>query len=61
MGQIIYREYIVFRGSNISCSLATGQRVLKLAALPSTMRTLPGGDRTSTVLDRSVDNVARLQ
>ncbi len=23
MGQIIYREYIVFRGSNISCSLAT--------------------------------------
>ena len=22
MGQIIYREYIVFRGSNISCSLA---------------------------------------
>ena len=25
MGQIIYREYIVFRGSNISCSLANGQ------------------------------------
>ena len=24
VGQIIYREYIVFRGSNISCSLATG-------------------------------------
>ena len=23
VGQIIYREYIVFRGSNISCSLAT--------------------------------------
>ena len=23
MGQIIYREYIVFGGSNISCSLAT--------------------------------------
>ena len=23
MGQIIYGEYIVFRGSNISCSLAT--------------------------------------
>ena len=23
MGQIIYREYIVFRGSNISCSLAS--------------------------------------
>ena len=22
MGQMIYREYIVFRGSNISCSLA---------------------------------------
>ena len=22
MGQIIYRQYIVFRGSNISCSLA---------------------------------------
>ena len=22
MGQIIYREYIVFRGSNISCSLS---------------------------------------
>ena len=22
-GQIIYREYIIFRGSNISCSLAT--------------------------------------
>ena len=24
VGQIIYREYIVFRGSNISCSLASG-------------------------------------
>ena len=24
VGQIIYREYIVFRGSNISCSLACG-------------------------------------
>ena len=24
--QIIYREYIVFRGSNISCSLATAKR-----------------------------------
>ena len=23
MGQIIYREYVVFRGSNISCSLAS--------------------------------------
>ena len=23
MGQIIYREHIVFRGSNISCSLVT--------------------------------------
>ena len=23
MGQIIYREYIVFQGSNISCVLAT--------------------------------------
>ena len=22
MGQIVYREYIVFRGPNISCSLA---------------------------------------
>ena len=27
-GQIIYREYIVFRGSNISCSLAFRQWVL---------------------------------
>ena len=26
MGQIIYREYIVFRGSNISCSLASGEQ-----------------------------------
>ena len=25
VGQIIYREYIVFRGSNISCSLANGK------------------------------------
>ena len=25
VGQIIYREYIVFRGSNISCSLASGK------------------------------------
>ena len=27
VGQIIYREYIVFRGSKISCSLACGGRV----------------------------------
>ena len=26
VGQIIYREYIVFRGSNISCSPATSDR-----------------------------------
>ena len=28
VGQIIYREYIVFRGSNIFCSLATAQSVI---------------------------------
>ena len=28
VGQIIYREYIVFRGSNISCSLACSIKVL---------------------------------
>ena len=31
VGQIIYREYIVFRGSNISCSLASSGTVFKLA------------------------------
>ena len=31
MGQIIYREYIVFRGSNISCSLAFKPLVLSCA------------------------------
>ncbi len=33
MGQIIYREYIVFRGSNISCSLATENVEERLAVL----------------------------
>ena len=28
VGQNIYRDYIVFRGSNISCSLATAQSVI---------------------------------
>ena len=28
VGQIIYREYIVFRGSNISCSLAFSERYM---------------------------------
>ena len=29
MGQIIYREYIVFQGSNISCSLATTFQIIR--------------------------------
>ena len=35
MGQIIYREYIVFRGSIISCSLATTRRLPFLQRAPS--------------------------
>ena len=31
MGQIIYREYIVFWGSNISCSLASAKLVVVVA------------------------------
>ena len=38
MGQIIYREYIVFRGSNISCSLA---RALTKTPLSAGVGSLP--------------------
>ena len=41
MGQIIYREYIVFRGSNISCSLASRIDVL-LCDLVSSSNTVLG-------------------
>ena len=34
MGQIIYREYIVFRGSNISCSLACPLAELQACPFP---------------------------
>ena len=30
MGQTIYREYVVFRGSNISCSLASSLSIFRL-------------------------------
>ena len=36
MGQIIYREYRVFRSSNISCSLATATERERRPRLPST-------------------------
>ena len=38
MGQIIYREYIVFRGSNISCSVAITARGTHCGSILSPFR-----------------------
>ena len=41
VGQIIYREYIVFRGSNISCSLAC---IVPVGLLPGEIQVASPGE-----------------
>ena len=52
MGQIIYREYIVFRGSNISCSLACKPRASFINH--SRWRPLVRSTSTETAADRLI-------